>query len=545
MKNVHLFPWLFGLFVSFLVIYFLVQPESRAPAWEWIKSTTNHAVVAGIILIIPGIIYKNWTKHTCVSAAQREGDSLRFYKLIGVLRQNHHRYHRNLRIILQKLHRLYGAPFSLHAYDRSLTIAVLYPALIALMCWALSGAALRLGDLEILPEETSSGERLWIISGIAVFGLLSAHDNNFINWPSRFFSKRILVQEASNILLMTISAAFCIAAILNVSEKNLNILFLSLMILIIFFGGMNNRLEYLLAFSFFLICGTIENFFGSSIFLYSILGSSAYCLVFLPSPQKIKKFFSIFTLIISAYITIKMSNNTLIDVSNYSISLIFLIILPLLNGFWHWMSLSITRILLERNRNIARTKQRWQIGATIVIEHIILAGLCLLGINFILVFISSFYQGLYAGSGGEHPFLSLRVIFNIINDESKINYYSYWIYAMFLLSWMPSIIHIFIILQSISGQKGDSIFARIHERMGAEAEKGSPYYQANTANCVADMFCYYSTRWLAPFGVILIVFCFVFFFCGPFIIETILYLADAADDFGTQAGNWLGHFFLR
>lgn len=116
--------------------------------------------------------------------------------------------------------------------------------------------------------------------------------------------------------------------------------------------------------------------------------------------------------------------------------LVFLAALPLLNAFWDWLSLGISRGLLSA---IALGKQTGWHALGWALLDLGLAVVFLIAIVLTITAALAAYNKL-AFAGGHEAVIDLSVLFGGLREE-PLNRSHYWVYAMFLSTLIPTFIH--------------------------------------------------------------------------------------------------------
>ncbi len=316
-------------------------------------------------------------------------------------------------------------PFTVESYQFCFVLALLYPALSFLLGWAIGGSG-ALGSFDLLPAEASFQQRLGLILALGFsFGLAT--------WGNNFSRLKLAV--------MFVGAGFGIAVIAITTVGSgvlifIGTVFFAFIFASIFFGGSAAVGAFV---------GTVvATFIFAIVVIVAGLGLPWYAVVpavlvahryagWLYEKLVIKRRLTTYWFI---YTTLFLSASlvSLVWISNSSatIILLFYLILPLLNTPLDWLSLGITRALLQA---IHFNHHRFGMAVLWSLVDLVIALCALFLVSGVIVSIVSI-ANLFAVI----PIIDLETTFTSLGslDNWKDNL---WIYFMLLSTLVPTAIH--------------------------------------------------------------------------------------------------------
>jgi len=322
------------------------------------------------------------------------------------------------------------------SYEFCLKLAVIYPFAMIILFWAITGNAAQFGQIQLWSDE-ESGLRVFVVGLMVVV---------FFSWIN--FSR---LRRPRSISLLAINFAVIYAFLVAIffTFGGFILAFSSVIILALIVAGV---FAYAGALSSLFALVFIIAFVGAGIFTSSLAFacafafiSAVYAVIFFESTSKkvrslVVSDISVVTIWIGyssvslALIGLGLSWLPLNDIDAFF--LIFFVALPLLNAFWDWLSLGISRGLLTA---IALGKQTGWHALLWALLDVVLAVMFLIAIVLTITATLAMYNKLVF-VGGHEAVVDLGVLFSGIREEPG-NRSHYWVYAMFLSTLIPTFIH--------------------------------------------------------------------------------------------------------
>lgn len=306
--------------------------------------------------------------------------------------------------------------WTVQSFEFCLKLAFLYPILALLLAWLFVGDG-GVGGLNVLPSEAKLHHRLLFFAGLGGVTILTIRGVYVSGW------KKIVLLGAA-ILLSIIGLSYG-------GELSLTVgLFVSFFIVILFVKSPSRDVIFALpvmALSTALVQSTIGFTINDVLALY--VSAQVFLIVIAMREKHKLSSFWVITFCMYFFVAFWLLSKVTIDISSSMI--LFYVLLPLTNATIDWLSLGVTRHLLQ---SIRVGSHQWFTALLWGVLDLVIA------IFFLLLIIATTISVIaLANHVAVTPLINFETFFTELETESWLE--NFWVYFLILSTLIPTTIH--------------------------------------------------------------------------------------------------------
>lgn len=314
------------------------------------------------------------------------------------------------------LRRIFGVnPFTVESYQFCFLLALIYPILSFMVGWIIGGNGL-LGDLEILPGNQPFYIRLGVTLLLLFSAALSLWGMKQTGWKL-YLAVAVAVIVAISSIALAIEFTGAVAVVL------------ALALVFVLGGAITVIFSVSMAFALVLGDTFALPWYFALLLVWGLTGGTIWLYLKAQKTHMLDIYWYTYSLML---LTASLALLNWLEIINAILTLLFFLILPLVNAPLDWLSLGITRALLQ---SIRFNQHRVYKALIWSLLDLLMAAVALLLVSGVTVGVVSL-----ANLMAVKPIIDLESLFKSLSDLENWKD-NLWIYFMLLSTLIPTMVH--------------------------------------------------------------------------------------------------------